>query len=82
MEKTKLEKYIRSTPIPLYLEGIETILFQMKSCICKIFKENNVTGTGFFCKIPFQNNLLPVLITNNHILGNEDIKLDKIVNLL
>jgi hypothetical protein len=35
---------------------------------------------GFFCKIPFQNNLLPVLITNNHILDKEDIKLGKITN--
>jgi hypothetical protein len=52
----------------------------MKSCICKIFKGNNITGTGFFCKIPFQNNLLPVLITNNHILDKEDIKLGKIIH--
>ena len=28
-------------------------------------------GTGFFCKIPFPNNnhLLPVLITNNHVMN-------------
>ena len=52
----------------------------MKSCICKIYK-NNITGTGFFCKIPFQNQLLPVLITNNHVLKEEDIKIGKIIEL-
>ena len=31
MEKTQLEKYIRSSLIPLYFEGLETILFLMKS---------------------------------------------------
>ena len=30
-------------------------------------------GTGFFCKIPFPdlNNMLPVFITNNHIIGRD-----------
>ena len=80
MEEIKLEKYIKSSPIPIFVEGIETILFQMKSCICKIYKKN-ITGTGFFCKIPFQNKLLPVLITNNHVLKEEDIKIGKQIEL-
>ena len=31
-------------------------------------------GTGFFCKIPFPNkeNMIPVLMTNNHVI-NDDI---------
>ena len=36
-------------------------------------------GSGFFCKIPYtQNNnlLLPVLITNNHVLSSNDLKND------
>ena len=32
-------------------------------------------------KIPFLNYLLPVLITNNHILNENDIKNNKIINL-
>lgn len=34
---------------------------------------------GFLCEIPFPNNsnLLPVLITNNHILGEETIQIGK-----
>ena len=51
----------------------------MKNCVCKIYKENGVNGSGFFCKIPYPNesNLLPVLITNNHVLNTEDIKINK-----
>ena len=37
---------------------IEKILFQMKNCICKILKENDTHGTGFFCKIPYDKSLL------------------------
>ena len=39
-------------------------------------------GTGFFCKIPFPNfyNLLPVLITNNHILNEKDIIEGEVIN--
>ena len=46
------------------------IISQLEKCICKIIKEVENTGTGFFCKIPYpdQFHLLPILITNNHIL--------------
>ena len=80
MEEIKLEKYIKSSPIPIFVEGIETILFQMKSCICKIYKKN-ITGTGFFCKIPFQNKLLPVLITNNHVLSKDLLESEKYIKI-
>ena len=51
-------------------EVIEIILQQMRKTICKI-KIEKMQGTGFFCKIPFPdlNNMLPVLITNNHIIN-------------
>ena len=50
-------------------EGIEVILEQMRKKVCKIRFEK-VQGTGFFCRIPFPdlNNMLRVLITNNHII--------------
>jgi hypothetical protein len=48
----------------------------MEKSICKINvdKENKV-GTGFFCGLPFPDrfNLLPVLITCNHVLGKNSI---------
>ena len=55
----------------------------MENCICKILLNNNIIGTGFFCKIPFNNNnLLPVLITNNHVLNVNDIDNNKIINIM
>ena len=56
----------------------------MENCICKIINDNGIKGTGFFCKIPFpdKNNLLTVLITNNHILNEKDIENNKIIKLI
>ena len=45
----------------------ENILNQMNNCVCRIY--NKGEGTGFFTKIPFKSKLLPVLITNNHIIN-------------
>ena len=44
----------------------------MEKNICKI-KVGEEQGTGFFCEIPFpdKNNMLPVLITNNHVIKKE-----------
>ena len=48
---------------------------QRKKSICKIKTSKGGHGTGFLCKFPFGNNenLLPVLITNNHIINEVDI---------
>ena len=53
-------------------ESTQEIIHQMENCICKIKVENG-QGTGFFCKIPFPDKFkfLTVLITNNHIIGEE-----------
>ena len=44
----------------------------MERCICKI-KIGETQGTGFFCQIPFPNkdNMLKVLITNNHVINSD-----------
>ena len=54
----------------------KVIISQLEKCICKIIKDVGNTGTGFFCKIPYpdQFNLLPVLITNNHVLGENNLE--------
>ena len=72
------EKDIEGSPSPISLNGMETIISQMKNGICRIYNNGGKKGSGFFCKIPFpdQDHLLPVLITNNHVLGNDDIKKD------
>ena len=61
-------------PIAVSLEGTKKILYQMENCICKIYRRDGSKGTGFFCKIPFNNTLLPVLITNYHILNEKDLE--------
>ena len=82
MSNIKQEKLIEDQPIPVSIEGTKNILFQMGNCICKIYSEDGKKGTGFFCKIPFINNLLlPVLITNNHVLNENDIANDKTIEL-
>ena len=78
MNNIILEKHIEKSPIPVSIEGIEQILFQMKNSICKIIKCDGEKGTGFFCRIPCNNyNLLPVLISNNHVLNEDDIQNNK-----
>ena len=82
MADIKQEKLIKEQPIPVSLKDTKEILFQMENCICKIYINNGEIGTGFFCKIPFNNNLLPVLITNNHVLNENDIDNNKIIKLM
>ena len=81
MSINKQEKLIEDQPRPVSIEGTRKILFQMENSTCIIYPEDDNIGTGFFCKIPFHNNCLPVLITNNHILDENDIKNNKIIKL-
>ena len=81
MSDIKQEKLIKEQPIPVSLQNTKKILFQMENCVCKIYMNNGGIGTGFLCKIPFNNNLLPVLITNNHVLNENDIKDNNIIEL-
>jgi hypothetical protein len=73
IKQKEVNPYIREISI----DQMQIIKNQMEKSVCKI-KCNEGSGTGFFCKIPFPNfyNLLPVLITNNHILNEEDLKIN------
>ena len=66
---------------PQSLSVIENnyIYRQMEYCVCKIIIAEKNFGTGFFCNIPIPNcdRYLPVLITNNHVLGEKEISPDK-----
>ena len=42
------------------------------SCICKI--NGKGVGTGFFCKMIYQNELVPVLITNYHVVDDKFVQ--------
>ena len=64
-------------------DSLEIINEQMKSCSCKIECNDKAYGSGFFCLVPFPNkiHLLPVLMTNYHVLKKEYIMKGKKVNI-
>ena len=68
---------------PLTSAQTKNILLQLEKYVCKIYQKNDKKGTGFMCKIPHpdQFKLLPVLITNNHILNENDIKEGEIIKI-
>ena len=49
-----------------------------KNAVCEICVSTNKFGSGFFCKIPYpdNNHLLPVLLTNNHVLSEDFLEND------
>jgi len=62
-------------------DEVNKIMKILKCCVCKIYKPNDDYATGFFCEIPFANSILPVLITNNHVLNKDDIKINRIIRI-
>ena len=78
------EDYIEEKTLDNMAKGISFDVFEelaqkMKTQICKIkIKEGH--GTGFFCNIPYGWNTLRMLITNNHVLNEEDISSGKKIN--
>ena len=63
-------------------EVIMKIYQQMTNCICKV-KSNQKIGTGFFCKIPYQNNnKINVLITSYQIINEDYLKYNNQITLL
>ena len=72
MEDNK-ETILTDYPNVISYECSKKIITQMERNICKI-NIGQTQGTGFFCKIPFPNkeNMIPVLMTNNHVI-NDDI---------
>ena len=47
----------------------------MKTCICQVYGQ--LTGTGFFCRIPYEGKNIPVLMTNYHIISDDFLKNNK-----
>ena len=69
------ENSITGCPRVVPYECSKTIIEQMEKNICKI-TVGDEQGTGFFCEIPFPNkdNMLKVLITNNHVINDSILK--------
>ena len=75
-------KYINES-FPIFTKNqTNKILNQLDKGVCKICKPNDDNGTGFFCKISFANSFLPVLITVNHVLNEDDIKVNRIITII
>ena len=72
---SKSEEIIKEGIIPK-AENIQplnqTELKLKPKCFCKII--GNLYGTGFFCKITYEHNLIPVLITNYHVIDDNYIQ--------
>ena len=66
------ESLLTGYPNVITYDCTQKIMEQMKRNICKI-KIGEEQTTGFFCKIPFpdKENMLPVFITNNHVINEE-----------
>ena len=65
------------------IQETKTIVEQMKSCSCKIYKNSTLNGLGFFYKIPFPDkyNLFPVLIINKNLLSLFDLEIGKTLKI-
>ena len=59
-------------------EQSEKVIKQSKFYICKVINKPKY-GTGFLCKIPFpdKSNYLPVLMTNHHVINEEELLNEK-----
>ena len=75
MERNYIEeKNISTMPSAIPYEILEKLVFYMKTNLCKIQMSEEGQGTGFFCTIPYNwEETIRVLITNNHVLKENDI---------
>ena len=80
MKESKDESIIKYYPLPVSMQKNKIITNQMEKYICKI-KINNNEGIGFFCQIPYHNQNIYTLITNNNILNENIIKEHKSINI-
>ena len=73
--KYRRQSILKGHPILIPNSGLLTIKEQTKKGICQIESDKGEKETAFFCGIPFPDNYqqLPVLITSNKIINNNDI---------
>ena len=81
MSEDQNEKLLKDYPSYITIDQTKAILNQLENCICKIFVDDGSKATGFFCNIKHKNIDIPVLITNNHVLNEDNIKLNKIIKI-
>ena len=74
-------KSLTNYPNSISLKGTEIILEQMKSSVCKIYINQGFKCTGFFCKIIFNESILPALITCNHVINELFLEREKKITI-
>ena len=75
------EKELSNLPKEIGTKELIVLLDLVKKNICKINCKDGSHGTGFFCLIPMGwGNFLTALMTNNHVLEENDIKPGKKIN--
>ena len=62
MDDNQNEIGIDNYPRPITIEESKAIINEMENYICKIYKKDGGKATGFFCRIPFFNNMTPIVI--------------------
>ena len=75
------EKRVNEGNVPGALEKelLESTKFAyMENCLCKVYgnkvDEENIIGTGFFCRIKYNKKKIPVLMTNYHVIDDDFLK--------
>ena len=76
------EDHIGKIP-PITKAQTQIIMSQLDRHICKIYVTKTDIGTGFFCRIryPDENQRLPVLITNNHVLNEKELEINHTIKI-
>ena len=82
INKKQNQNYITNQPEPIPSAINKVLLEQGETNVCKIYKNNEFFGSGFFCNIQIDdwNNYAKVIMTNNHVLNNDDIQPYKTIN--
>ena len=80
-EKYIEEKILKNNPKSIPIRALDIIIPKSKENICKIYCNDGSQGTGFFCNIPNDSGIMKVLMTNNHVLKEEDIQIGKTIKL-
>lgn len=75
-----LERGLKENAKMVTYESMKELTDIMEKKICKIFSQD-FYGTGFFCNIKDGWDSIKILMTNNHVLSEEDILPNKKINL-